>query len=165
VGRGGALVALDRGSEAVWAADDGGPRLWWRSGEGWCSGEEMAVGMQSREDKKECVGSSRRCLGSRRRRGCAKTGAGGRRESWRLGRRRRDMERQEQASAGRGSGGAGIGAACGTVRAARGGRCSAHGGEAAAARRAEGNQSRAEQRAGGRRRTDSEFSKNIGTPL
>jgi hypothetical protein len=38
-------------------------------------------------------------------------------------------------------------------------------GEAAAARRAEGNQSRAEQRAGGRRRTDSEFSKNIGTPL
>jgi hypothetical protein len=43
--RGGALIALDRGSEAAWAADDGGPRLWQRSDEGWCSGEEKVVGM------------------------------------------------------------------------------------------------------------------------
>jgi hypothetical protein len=37
--------------------------------------------------------------------------------------------------------------------------------EAVAVHRAQGNQSRAEQRAGGRRRTDLEFSKNTGTPL
>jgi hypothetical protein len=45
VGHGGALTALDRGSEAVWAANDGDPRLWRRSGEGWCSGEEKVVEM------------------------------------------------------------------------------------------------------------------------
>jgi hypothetical protein len=45
VGCGGALVALDQGSEVVWAADDGDPRLWRRSGEGWCSGEEKVVKM------------------------------------------------------------------------------------------------------------------------
>jgi hypothetical protein len=45
VGRGGALIALDRGSEAAGAADNGGPRLWRRSDEGWCSGEEKVMGM------------------------------------------------------------------------------------------------------------------------
>jgi hypothetical protein len=45
VGHSGALVALDRGSEAVWAVDDDDSRLWWRSGEGWCSGEEKVVKM------------------------------------------------------------------------------------------------------------------------
>jgi hypothetical protein len=43
VGRGGALIALDRGSEVVWVADDGNPRLWRRSGEGLRSREENAV--------------------------------------------------------------------------------------------------------------------------
>jgi hypothetical protein len=45
VGHGGALTALDQGSEAVWAADDGDPRLWQRSGEEWCSGEEKVMEM------------------------------------------------------------------------------------------------------------------------
>jgi hypothetical protein len=35
----------------------------------WCSGEEMTVEMQMRERKRECVGSSRMCSGSRRRHG------------------------------------------------------------------------------------------------
>jgi hypothetical protein len=43
VGRGGALTTLDRGSEAAWAADDGGQGLRWRSGEGLRSGRENAV--------------------------------------------------------------------------------------------------------------------------
>jgi hypothetical protein len=43
VGHGGALVALDRGLEAVGAADDGGQGLRRRSSEGLCSGEENAV--------------------------------------------------------------------------------------------------------------------------
>jgi hypothetical protein len=55
------------------------------------------------------VGSSRRCSGSRRRLGCAETGAGSRQESWQLGQRRCDVERQEQASASRGSGDADAG--------------------------------------------------------
>jgi hypothetical protein len=38
VGRSGALTALDRGSEAAWAADDGGQGLRRRSGEGLRSG-------------------------------------------------------------------------------------------------------------------------------
>jgi hypothetical protein len=42
---GGALVALDQGSEAVWAADDCDPRLLRRYGEGWCPGEEKVVKM------------------------------------------------------------------------------------------------------------------------
>jgi hypothetical protein len=43
VGHGGALVAQDRGSEAMWAAVDGGQE--WRrgSGEKLSSGEENAV--------------------------------------------------------------------------------------------------------------------------
>jgi hypothetical protein len=45
VGHGGALIALDRGLEAVWVADDGDPSLCRRSGEGWCSGEEKVVEM------------------------------------------------------------------------------------------------------------------------
>jgi hypothetical protein len=43
VGRGGALTALDRGSEAAWAADDGGQGLRRRSGEGLRSGRENVV--------------------------------------------------------------------------------------------------------------------------
>jgi hypothetical protein len=42
----------------------------------WCSGEEMAVEMQMRESKRECVGCSRTCSGSRRRRGHAGAGSG-----------------------------------------------------------------------------------------
>jgi hypothetical protein len=45
VGHDDTLVALDQGLEAVWAADDGDPRLWQRSGEGWCSGEEKVMKM------------------------------------------------------------------------------------------------------------------------
>jgi hypothetical protein len=45
VGRGGALTALDWGSEAVWTADDGDPKLWRRSCKGWCSGEEKVMEM------------------------------------------------------------------------------------------------------------------------
>jgi hypothetical protein len=47
-----------------------------RSGEVWCSGEEMSVEMQMRESKRECVGSSRMCSGFRRRCGHAGAGAG-----------------------------------------------------------------------------------------
>jgi hypothetical protein len=43
VGRDGALTALDRGSEAAWAADVGGQGLRRRSGEGLRSGRENAV--------------------------------------------------------------------------------------------------------------------------
>jgi hypothetical protein len=43
VGRGGALTALDRGSEAAWAADEGGQGLRRRSGEGLRSGRENAM--------------------------------------------------------------------------------------------------------------------------
>jgi hypothetical protein len=99
----------------AWAADDGGQGLQRRSSEVRWSGKELAVEMQSRESKRECVGCSRMCSGSRRRRGRAGAGAGGRQESWRLGRRRRDVERQEQASARLGSGGVGAGAARGTA--------------------------------------------------
>jgi hypothetical protein len=74
VGHGGALGALDQGWEAAAAAVDGQQKLRQRSGEVWCSGEEMAVEMQMRESKREFVGSSRTCSGSRRR--CARTGAG-----------------------------------------------------------------------------------------
>jgi hypothetical protein len=42
VGRGGALTALDQGSEVAWVADDSNPRLWRRSGEWWCSGNVVA---------------------------------------------------------------------------------------------------------------------------
>jgi hypothetical protein len=66
VGHGSALGALDRGWEAAAAAIDGEQKLRRRSGEVWCSGEEMAVEMQMRESKRECVGSSRMCSGSRR---------------------------------------------------------------------------------------------------
>jgi hypothetical protein len=45
VGCGGALIALDQGSEAAGVADYGGPWLWQRSDEGWCSREEKVLGM------------------------------------------------------------------------------------------------------------------------
>jgi hypothetical protein len=68
------------------------------------------------EHKRESVGSSRTCLRPRRRHGRARAGAGGQQGAWRLGRQRRNVERQEQASAGRGSGGPGAGAARGAKR-------------------------------------------------
>jgi hypothetical protein len=46
VGRGGALTALDWGSEAVWAADDGGRGLRQRSGKGLRSGRENVVDLR-----------------------------------------------------------------------------------------------------------------------
>jgi hypothetical protein len=76
VGRGGALGALDRGWEVAVAAVDGEQGLRRGSDEVWCSGEEMAVEMQTCESKRECVGSSRTCSGSRKRRGHAGAGAG-----------------------------------------------------------------------------------------
>jgi hypothetical protein len=75
MGCSGALGALDRGWEAAAAAVDGEQKLRRRCGEVWCSGEEMAVEMQMRESKRECVGSSRTCSGSSRRRGHAGEGA------------------------------------------------------------------------------------------
>jgi hypothetical protein len=74
VGRGSALGALDRGWEAAAVAVDGEQKLRRRSGEVWCFGEEMAVEMQMRESKRECMGSSRTWSGSRRR--CGRVGAG-----------------------------------------------------------------------------------------
>jgi hypothetical protein len=65
------------------------------------------VEMHLCEHKRESVGSSSMCLRPRRRHGRARAGAGGWRGAWRLGRRWRDVDRQEQASAGRGNGGAG----------------------------------------------------------
>jgi hypothetical protein len=62
VGCDGALVVLYRGSEAAWAADDGGQQLRRRSGEARWSGKELAVGMWVREHKKKCIGSSRMCF-------------------------------------------------------------------------------------------------------
>jgi hypothetical protein len=117
VGRGGALGALDRGWEAAAAATvDGEPRQRRCSGGVWWSGKRNSVKMHLCERKRESVGSSRMCLRPRRRHGQARAGAGGRRGAWRLGRRQRDVERQEQASAGLGSGGAGAGAARGAKR-------------------------------------------------
>jgi hypothetical protein len=76
VGRGGALGALDQGWEAAAAAVDGEQKLRRRSGEVESLGKEMAVEMQMRESKSECVGSFRTCSGSRRRLGSAGAGAG-----------------------------------------------------------------------------------------
>jgi hypothetical protein len=87
--------------------------------------------------------------------------------------------REQELAAGRSRGGSGDGGATwrGQERPARAGEAAARApgqrgaagarhmaGEGAAARWAEGNQSRAKQRAGGSGRTDSEFSKNTGTP-
>jgi hypothetical protein len=44
VGHDGALVALDQGSEVVWAADDGDPGLWRRSGGVRWSGKRIGRG-------------------------------------------------------------------------------------------------------------------------
>jgi hypothetical protein len=77
----------------VWATVDGGQEWRRESGERWCSGKEIVTGMRSHEGKKECVSSSRMCSRSRRRQGHTETGAGDRRASWRLGRRRRNVGR------------------------------------------------------------------------
>jgi hypothetical protein len=62
--------------EAVAAAVDGEQELRRRPGEVESSKEEMAMEMQTRGSKRECVGSSRMCSGSRRRHGRAGAGAG-----------------------------------------------------------------------------------------
>jgi hypothetical protein len=74
VGGGGVSRALDRGWEAAEAAVDGEQELRRRSGEVESLGKEMAVEMQTRESKSECVGSFRMCSGSRRRFGRAGAG-------------------------------------------------------------------------------------------
>jgi hypothetical protein len=125
---GGALGALDRGWEATWAADDGGQRLRRRSGEVWCSGEKMAREMQTRESKRECVGSSRMCSGSRRRRGHARAGAG--KPAGVVAARAAAAQRGEagkgQREAGKAAGKAQEGTLHGLER-REGGRCMAHG--------------------------------------
>jgi hypothetical protein len=47
VGHGGALTALDQGSEAAWVADDGGQGLRRRSGEGLRAGREKCCGLEA----------------------------------------------------------------------------------------------------------------------
>jgi hypothetical protein len=76
VGRGGAARSLDWGWEAAAAAVDGEQTLQRGSGKVENSGKERAVEMQTRESKSGLVGSSRTCLGSRRRLGRARAGAG-----------------------------------------------------------------------------------------
>jgi hypothetical protein len=119
------------------------------------------VEMHLCERKKESVGSFRTCLRPRRRCGHAGAGAGGRQESWRLGRRRRDVERQEQASARPGRRRARRRKARGTAQSDAGAVGARHmAGEAVAVRRAE------KQRSGGRRRRIGlQFPKSAGTPL
>jgi hypothetical protein len=109
-------------------ADDGGQRLRRRSGEVWCSGEEMAVEMQTRESKRECVGSSRMCSGSRRRRGRAGAGAG---KPARVVVARAAVVRRGEAGAGQREAGKAAGKTQeGTwhdLERREGGRCAAHG--------------------------------------
>jgi hypothetical protein len=62
VGRGGAQVALDRGSEAVRAADDGGQEWQWRSGEARDRERENGREIAVQEQKKRCIWSSRHAL-------------------------------------------------------------------------------------------------------
>jgi hypothetical protein len=47
VDRGGALTTLDRGSEAAWAADDGGQGVRRRSSEGLRAGREKYCGLEA----------------------------------------------------------------------------------------------------------------------
>jgi hypothetical protein len=67
VGDGDAICALDRGWEAAWVAVDSDQR---------CSEQRKGSKMGVCKCKSECVGSSRMCSRSRRRRGCAGAGAG-----------------------------------------------------------------------------------------
>jgi hypothetical protein len=96
----------------VWAADDGSQRLRRTSGEVRWAGQRKVSKMGVCKCKSECVGSSRMCSGSRRRRGCA--GAGASKPAGGVA-ARAAVERQEQASAGRVSGSAGAEAARSTV--------------------------------------------------
>jgi hypothetical protein len=128
---------LDWGWETAGAADDGEPRQRQCSSGVWWSGKGNPVEMHFYESK-ESVGSSRTCLRPRRRCGRAGAGAGGRQESWRLGRRRRDVERQEQASARPGRRRARRRRARGTAQSGAGAVGARHmAGEEAAVRRAE----------------------------
>jgi hypothetical protein len=114
VGCGAALGALDRGWEAATAAVDGEQNLWRRSGEVESSGRGKAVQMWVWECKSGFMGNSRTCSGSRRRHGRESRSWRAQRRAWRLGRRRRDVERQGGVQRGVGSGGAGAGAGRGT---------------------------------------------------
>jgi hypothetical protein len=62
VGRSGALIALDRGSEAAGAADDGQQWLRRRSGEARGREREMAVKLWVQKQKRGCIWSSRHAL-------------------------------------------------------------------------------------------------------
>jgi hypothetical protein len=113
VGRGGALGALDRGWEVAAAASTAS-----RS----CGGGPARCGARERKCQWKC-----RCVKARgsawEALGCARGSDEGvvmqeqelasRRESWRLGRRWRDVERRGESQRGVGSGGAGAGAARG----------------------------------------------------
>jgi hypothetical protein len=144
-------------------ADDGEPRQRRCSGEVWWLGKGNSVEMHLCERKKESVGSSRTCLRPRRWCGRAGAGAGGRRESWQFGRWRRDVERQEQASAMPGRRRARRRRARGTAQSGAGAVGARHmAGEAAVVRRAE----KQRRRSGGRRRRIGlQFPESAGTPL
>jgi hypothetical protein len=62
VGRGGALVALDRDSEVAGAADDDEQWRRRRSGEARGREREMVVKLWVQEQKRGCIWSSRRAL-------------------------------------------------------------------------------------------------------
>jgi hypothetical protein len=62
VGHGGALVALDRGSEAAGSADDGEQWQRRRSGKARGREREMVVKLWVQEQKRGCIWSSRRAL-------------------------------------------------------------------------------------------------------
>jgi hypothetical protein len=144
-------------------ADNGEPRQQRCSGGVWWSRKGNSVEMHLCERKKKSVGSSRTCLRPRRRCGRVGVGAGGRRESWRLGRRRRDVERQEQASSRPGRRRARRRRAHGTAQSGAGAVGSRHMvGEAVAVRRAEKQRRRSGCR---RRRGYLQFPESVGTPL
>jgi hypothetical protein len=164
VGDGDAICALDREWEAAWVAVDGEPRQWRCSGGVWWSGEGNSVEMHLCERKKESVGSSRTCSGSRRRRGHAGAGASGRRgvrggsggggATWRG---------KERASAGRGNGGADAGAARGARKGGAGAAGVQHmAGEGGGV---SGRETEEEGTRGRQRRIYLQFPKSTGTPL
>jgi hypothetical protein len=92
VGCCGAVRALDRVWEAAAVAVDGEQELRRRSGKVESSGKREVSKMGVCKCKSKFTRSSRMCSGSRRRHGHAGAAAGNRREAWRLGRQRRDME-------------------------------------------------------------------------
>jgi hypothetical protein len=115
VGGGGASRALDWGWEAVEAAVNGKQELRRRSGEVESLGKRLVSKMGACKCKSKFTRSSRTCSGSRRRHGRESRSWRARRHAWRLGRRRRDMERQGRVQRGVGSGGTGAGEARGVA--------------------------------------------------